>query len=188
MERRLQGLVAGILLGLLVSSVFSLDARGESQDSGSVGVIQNVEHINIMAKDGKQIAQNISEIFDVPIPEETSYRQVVFPAEYPHDPNAYPKFHTFRLPNVNLEIIEPVGGKSPWRDALDKVGGVAGFHHIEFDVQNMEAVIDRLKAKGVTQSLGDGKRFFAYMESTDLLGFALELNRVDAEGNKVDLP
>ena len=57
-----------------------------------------------------------------------------------------------------------------------------------YDVLNLEDAVARLEAKGARMSLGNGRAMYAYMESKDALGFAIELNRVDASGKKVSLP
>lgn len=189
-----KGVAIGFLAGFAVSTVSMSRVQGQAQAPGqaprgpAVGIVQHMEHVNITTADASKLAKNIADVLGIPVPPERSAKGVFFAKDYPHDPDAYPKFYTFQLPNMNLEIMEPVGGKSPWRDALERNGGVSGFHHLEFDVLNMEDAVARFEAKGAKMSLGNGRAMYAYMESRDMLGFAVELNRVDATGKKISFP
>lgn len=60
--------------------------------------------------------------------------------------NARAKLAFFRLENITIELIEPVGKKSTWYKHLKKHG--EGFHHIAFNVEGMEKNIVYLENRG----------------------------------------
>jgi len=79
------------------------------------------------------------------------------------------------LGQVQLELIEPVGGPSTWRDFLEAPG--QGIHHIAFRIQGMDDVIARLEARGIPPvQRGDytGGRY-GYLDGVPELGAILEL-------------
>ena len=56
------------------------------------------------------------------------------------------KLAFFRLENITIELIEPVGKKSTWYKHLKKHG--EGIHHIAFGVEGMENNIQYLEKRG----------------------------------------
>jgi catechol 2,3-dioxygenase-like lactoylglutathione lyase family enzyme len=56
------------------------------------------------------------------------------------------KLAFFRLENLTIELIEPIGKRSTWYKHLKKHG--EGFHHIAFSVEGMEQNIAYLENKG----------------------------------------
>jgi len=85
------------------------------------------------------------------------------------------KLAFFDLGQVNLEIIEPVGGPSIWQEYLDEHG--QGLHHIAFMVKGMDEVISSLEACDVPLvQNGDyaGGRY-AYLDGRSSLAAILEL-------------
>lgn len=85
------------------------------------------------------------------------------------------KLAFFRLKNITIELIEPVGGPSTWQEFLDENG--EGIHHIAFEIKGMDEKIIQLQRKGMTLlQKGDyeGGRY-SYMDSSKQLGVILEL-------------
>jgi len=65
----------------------------------------------------------------------------------------------FDLEGLKLELITPLGEESPISKFLEKRGG--GFHHICFQVENLERELHRLEAKGlrpISSEPGAGSR------------------------------
>lgn len=58
------------------------------------------------------------------------------------------------LPNTKLELLEPLGEKSPIQGFLDK-NPSGGIHHICFEVDDIIAARDKLKGEGA-RVLGSG--------------------------------
>ncbi len=59
------------------------------------------------------------------------------------------------LPNTKVELLHPLGDKSPIAAFLEK-NPSGGIHHICYEVQDILAARDRLKATGA-RVLGDGE-------------------------------
>jgi methylmalonyl-CoA/ethylmalonyl-CoA epimerase len=59
------------------------------------------------------------------------------------------------LPNTRLELLLPLGEQSPIKGFLEK-NPAGGIHHICFEVPDIYAARDELKAKGL-RVLGDGE-------------------------------
>ncbi|MCK9910479.1 methylmalonyl-CoA epimerase, partial [Microbacteriaceae bacterium K1510] len=58
------------------------------------------------------------------------------------------------LPNTKIEFLEPLGDNSPIAKFLEK-NGDGGIHHICYEVDDIIAARDQLKAQGA-RILGDG--------------------------------
>ena len=59
------------------------------------------------------------------------------------------------LPNTKIELLEPLGAGSPIAKFLDR-NADGGIHHICYEVDDILAARDRLKAAGA-RVLGDGE-------------------------------
>lgn len=59
------------------------------------------------------------------------------------------------LPNTKIELLHPLGEKSPIAGFLDK-NPAGGIHHVCYEVDDIHAARDRLKASGA-RVLGDGE-------------------------------
>jgi methylmalonyl-CoA/ethylmalonyl-CoA epimerase len=58
------------------------------------------------------------------------------------------------LPNTKIELLEPLGDDSPIAGFLEK-NSAGGIHHVCYEVADILAARDRLKAEGA-RVLGDG--------------------------------
>jgi methylmalonyl-CoA/ethylmalonyl-CoA epimerase len=59
------------------------------------------------------------------------------------------------LPNTKVELLYPLGEKSPIKGFLDK-NPAGGIHHVCYEVDDIYAARDRLKANGA-RVVGDGE-------------------------------
>ena len=59
------------------------------------------------------------------------------------------------LPNTKIELLEPLGDDSPIRGFLEK-NPAGGMHHVCYEVEDINAARDRLKAEGA-KVLGSGE-------------------------------
>jgi methylmalonyl-CoA/ethylmalonyl-CoA epimerase len=59
------------------------------------------------------------------------------------------------LPNTKIELLEPLGAESPIAKFLEK-NPDGGIHHVCYEVPNISAARDALKAQGA-RVLGDGE-------------------------------
>ena len=59
------------------------------------------------------------------------------------------------LPNTKIELLEPLGEASPIKAFLEK-NPAGGIHHVCYEVADLQATCEKLKASGA-RVLGDGK-------------------------------
>ena len=88
------------------------------------------------------------------------------------------KLAFFALGNVQLELIEPLGGPSIWQEHLDRHGN--SIHHIAFRVADRQQTTTALASRGCpTVQTGDFPGgCYAYVDSAPQLGVMLELLQV----------
>ncbi|MBX3597301.1 MAG: methylmalonyl-CoA epimerase [Rhizobiaceae bacterium] len=84
--------------------------------------------------------------------------------------------------NTKIELLEPVGEKSPIASFLEK-SPAGGMHHICYEVDDIIAARDRLKAEGA-RVLGDGEpkigahgKPVLFLHPKDFLGTLVELEQ-----------
>jgi catechol 2,3-dioxygenase-like lactoylglutathione lyase family enzyme len=78
------------------------------------------------------------------------------------------------LPNVQFELIEPIGERSAWYEGLARTSN--GYHHMAYWVENMASAKAHLEQHGFELiqrgDMGEGQ--YAYFDSPSL-GIVLEL-------------
>lgn len=86
------------------------------------------------------------------------------------------------LPNTKIELLEPLGERSPIAKFLER-SPEGGIHHVCYEVDDIVAARDRLLAQGV-RVLGDGKpkigahgRPVLFLHPKDLCGTLIELEQ-----------
>lgn len=133
--------------------------------------------VGLVVRDIERTAKIYADVFGMDVPKVI----ITDPEDISHikfrgDPTqARAKLAFFQMGNVSLELIEPVGGPSTWKEFLDEHG--EGVHHIAFRIEGMERVLTFLERKGISVvQRGDytGGRY-AYVDSASSLGVILEL-------------
>lgn len=143
--------------------------------------------IAIVVKDIVASSKRYAEVLGLPVPEiiTTNPGQDVHQTYNGVPSNAQAKLAFFQLGQVQLELIEPMGGESTWQEILDRKG--EGFHHIAFWVEGMQKSVDFLKSKGISMvqrgDMGEGQ--YAYFDTEDSLGITLELLEHVREGRAI---
>jgi methylmalonyl-CoA/ethylmalonyl-CoA epimerase len=86
------------------------------------------------------------------------------------------------LPNSKIELLEPLGADSPVRGFLDN-NPAGGMHHICYEVDDIIAARDRLRAAGA-RVLGDGEprlgahdKPVLFLHPKDFCGTLIELEQ-----------
>ncbi|NWG15176.1 MAG: VOC family protein [Chloroflexi bacterium] len=85
------------------------------------------------------------------------------------------KLAFFHLGQVDIELIEPIGGPSTWQAFLDENG--EGVHHIAFWVQDTDGAVQFLGRHNIPleqQGYFTGG-MYSYLDSSAALGVRLEL-------------
>ena len=87
------------------------------------------------------------------------------------------------LPNTKIEFLQPLGADSPIAKFLDK-NPDGGIHHVCYEVDDILAARDRLKAQGA-RVLGDGNpkigahdKPVLFLHPKDFCGTLIELEQV----------
>jgi methylmalonyl-CoA/ethylmalonyl-CoA epimerase len=87
------------------------------------------------------------------------------------------------LPNTKIELLHPLGANSPVQGFLDK-NPSGGMHHVCYEVEDIIAARDRLKASGA-RVLGDGEpkigahdKPVLFLHPKDFCGTLVELEQV----------
>lgn len=87
------------------------------------------------------------------------------------------------LPNTKIELLEPLGESSPIQAFLNR-NGSGGMHHVCYEVDDILAARDRLKAGGA-RVLGDGEpkigahgKPVLFLHPKDFNGTLVELEQV----------
>ncbi|MCX7681325.1 MAG: VOC family protein [Anaerolineae bacterium] len=142
--------------------------------------------VGLVVRDIERSAEAYSRILGLPRPQIV----VTDPPEVAHTrfrgqpTDARAKLAFFDMGQVTLELIEPIGGPSTWREFLDEKG--EGVHHIAFMVRDTDQVVQYLAAHGIEAvQQGDytGGRY-TYVDSVATLGVILELLENFAESER----
>ena len=87
------------------------------------------------------------------------------------------------LPNTKIELLEPLDGTSPIAKFLDK-NPDGGMHHVCYEVDDIIAARDRLKAQGArvigdgTPKIGAHGKPVLFLHPKDFFGTLVELEQV----------
>lgn len=86
------------------------------------------------------------------------------------------------LPNTKIELLQPLGADSPVQSLLDK-NPAGGMHHVCYEVDDIIAARDRLRAQGA-RVLGDGEprlgaheKPVLFLHPKDFCGTLIELEQ-----------
>jgi methylmalonyl-CoA/ethylmalonyl-CoA epimerase len=86
------------------------------------------------------------------------------------------------LPNTKIELLEPLGGGSPIAKYLER-NPDGGMHHVCYEVDDIRAARDRLRAQGA-RVLGDGEpkigahgKPVLFLHPKDFCGTLIELEQ-----------
>ena len=141
-------------------------------------------HVGVVVRDLERTLNTLTNAFgigpfkimDFPPKDEESEIEMVYYGK-PADFSA--KFCFADMGNIELEIIQPISGKSVWFDFLEKHG--EGIHHIKFlvsDLQETKQYLDEynfeLTQSGSAVGVNKGKTW-AYFGTEDKIGFVIEV-------------
>jgi methylmalonyl-CoA/ethylmalonyl-CoA epimerase len=140
---------------------------------GTTTVIQ----VGIIVQNIEARARAWADVLGVPMPEiQMTGTLDVAQTEYQGMPTtARAKQAFFHMGQVDIELLEPVGEPSTWKDHLDRHG--ASLHHIAVRVKGMQEKLAYLESKGmplVQRGEYTGGRY-AYVDAVGPLGTILEL-------------
>jgi methylmalonyl-CoA/ethylmalonyl-CoA epimerase len=131
-----------LLIGIIMTTISGVQAQ-EKFGKGNITQIGLV--VNDIEKASEKWAAilGFSEVPQVIITDGYDKANTQFEGK-PTDAQA--KLAFFRLENITIELIEPIGKNSTWYEHLEKHG--EGFHHIAFNVEGMDKNISFLEKNG----------------------------------------
>ena len=130
-----------------------------------------LNQVGIVVRDIEASSRVFGDVFGVEVPPPIISRGIPVP---PGRGDAVEVKRTeFTRNNVTIELVEPVGGASPWREHLEAHG--EGVHHLAFTVDDVGAAVAFLEDRGGDWVLGARGVDFAYVDLTPELGFTIEL-------------
>ena len=147
-------------------------------------MFKNFVQIGVVVADLEAATRHLSEIFGI-----GPFRTIDWPPDgrtdiqkfYYGEPADFTARMAFtELGPVELELIQPVEGKSIWADFLRDHGG--GIHHIRFNVDEVDPVREYLADKGIVPAQhGSGIRpgtLWMNFDTEDQVGFVIEIMKV----------
>lgn len=165
---RTAGALALVALG---AGLQSLRAQGTGTFDGYF------RHIGIVVKDVDASAKQFGKAFGVTYAPIHVAAPGAPPKEYPGDPKAGVLTTEIKTANnVEIHLLQPTGGKSPWRDGLERHGD-GSVQHISFGVKDLAGAVASLQKLGGHLTAGAPDSFFAYVEMPQL-PFTIELEKV----------
>lgn len=167
-------LSAIIILVFAVGVIFGRISRaGSTAALGADKIVQ----VGIVVKDIEKASRAYAEVLGTEVPAWFLTDKIdKAHTEFRGKPTeARAKLAFIELRNITIELIEPVGGPSTWREFLEERG--EGVHHLAFEVKGMDEKIKLLAERGLPLlQKGDyeGGRY-AYVDGTGRLAVILEL-------------
>jgi methylmalonyl-CoA/ethylmalonyl-CoA epimerase len=172
----------GFLLAGALAVVFQANnasAQSKYQDPGLKKLIQ----VAIVVRDIEATSKRWSEVLGMPVPPIRTTRpghevKVMYRGK-PSEGQA--KLTFFNLGQVVLELIEPVGEGTSWKEFLDKKG--EGVQHLGFQVVDPDRATQALEQEGMPvlhsgrYDSDDGT--YIYVDSQKALGVVIELLHSD---------
>ena len=167
-------LVAFILIVGIVSVAFYSEQK---RAADPVIASKNMAQVAIVVKDIDAARNAWAKLLGIKVPEvsiaeSNSSRPTLYKGK---STNAKAKLAFIVLENIQIELIEPMGGKSTWQEYLDKHG--EGIHHIAFLVKGIDGVEKRFEMQGnpTVQRGGWDGGAYSYIDASQNLGCILEL-------------
>lgn len=146
--------------------------------------------IGLVVKDARRTADLLTNLLGI-----GPFRFVEWPSDRPDMGSFYNEkpgdFHLLEafanFENIELELVEPLSGKSGYSEYLVERG--EGIHHMLFEVSDLENVVAWFAERGISVKMGGtGNRpgtTWLHLDTVSLLGWSLELrNRVDSSDGK----
>lgn len=167
-------LVAFILIVGIVSVAFYSEHK---KADDPIIASKSLAQVAIVVKDINAARNAWAELLGIQVPEVSiAESNSARPTHYMgRSTDAKAKLAFVTLENIQIELIEPMGGKSTWQEYLDKHG--EGIHHIAFQVKGIDGVEKRFEMQGnpTVQRGGWDGGAYSYIDASKNLGCILEL-------------
>lgn len=168
----MHGLLKGVAL-VALSAVVAAAGQAPAPDRKSFAG-KTITHVGMVVRDVQKTARAYADVFGLDMPGISDVKPAGFPKDYQGDRKAYTRVANMRFDNITLELVQPMGGPSPWREFIEKHG--EGLHHIAFDVNGVEEQVRLLESKGAKRVVGTVGGSGALVDLMPQLAINIELN------------
>ena len=127
----------------------------------------SVQHVGLVVHDIDKAVTDYADFLGVPVPNVGEARGIQYVDSYEGDHSAWARIAMFGMGDILLDLVEPVGGASPWRNHLDRAG--EGLQHVCIEVDDVAPAVRDLVRRGGTQETS------SYVNMVDTLGITFEV-------------
>ena len=159
---------SALLLGFTLGT-----QAGNAQTNEEPIEVASVHHVSVFVRSVEHVARMHAELLGTEMPEfREPPGQLVFPPDVAWDRNSRPRYGHIQLQNARIELQEPVGGESRWRDFLENGQGI---EHLGFLVPDVPAALARFQKAGGKLIMGGCEGCTAHVDMREQLGYVVEL-------------
>jgi len=166
-------LIIIVLIGLVSVSFHYIN----NYEKEPIITSKTITQVAVVVKDIDNARIAWAQVLGVKAPEvsiaESNFSRPTLYKGNPSDAKA--KLAFFAMDNLQIELIQPLGGKSTWQEFLDKNG--EGIHHIAFQVKDINGMEKKFELQGMptVQRGGWDGGAYSYIDASKNLGCILEL-------------
>lgn len=143
-----------------------------------------VTHVGFAATDATAVVGGFAKVLGIMSPRVTEYKDSQYPLAATWNRSATLRLASWNQGGMGVEVIESVGGPTPWSEYVTRQKGAAA-QHLAINVGNrMDEMIRDLVAKGGKWTNGKHGGSYAYLDFMDTLGLVFELNGTSKSGGK----
>ena len=160
-----------VAVALSTAMVVSSQAQGERLE---VFGSKTITRIGVVVPDVAKAAKTFTDVFGVPVSPAKDVKPTGFPADYTGDRSAYTRVAEAQFDNMIVELAQPMGGPSPWRNFLETRG--QGIHHVALNVPGVESHVRFLESMGGKRVVGQPGGDAAIVDLTTQIGISIALH------------
>ena len=137
-----------------------------------------ISQIGLVVPNMEQAVEKMKKVFGVE-PDEYGTTPPKGKYYYGKEEDFAGKLAFYHFANLDLELIEPIGGKNIWSDFLNE--GRKGLHHIRFSVDCFDETVKEMNARGYPTAMqGESVRQveglkWAYFDTFPDVDFVIEI-------------
>lgn len=132
-------------------------------------------HIGFVVRDVEQAAKDYARLLGSDASPIHTVDRMVWPDDFQGDRKTAIKTTELRGHALEVHLLQPIGGASPWQDHLKQYG--ESLQHISFGVRDLKGAVTLLQGMGGRVTNGGADSFYAYLEFPQL-PFTIELEKV----------
>jgi methylmalonyl-CoA/ethylmalonyl-CoA epimerase len=142
-----------------------------------------VDQLGFVYKNVEKQAQTLESIYNIPKITFFEFHDQTITYRGKQTKNSI-KLGTTQYFNVNIELIQPLGGENIYQEFIDS--GREGLHHIGVYVDDLDLSVEKFKKKGINPlQMGQiVKMHYAYMDTEDTFGIIIELLKIITKKKK----